>query len=396
MSEITWTLKTFNLNDLTDYYKNPRSLTKQQFDQLKKSLDKFGMIDKPIVNADDKNTVIGGHQRLRVLRSENAGKVECWYPSRELDEKEVEELNIRLNKNTGNFDFDILANEFEMPDLLEWGFDGAEFGFNLSEDDDVNTDAEPQIDKASELCEKWGVKLGQLWLLGDHRIICGDCTDKSIVDRLMAGEYAACMWTDPPYGVDYVGKTKDALTIQNDNSFDIDDLLHGSFSRADAILIDGAPFYIAHPAGALCLKFGNAVLATGWLYHETLIWVKNSMVLGHSDYHYMHEPIIYGWKGKNRKWYSDRKQVTVIEVDRPSRSELHPTTKPIELIEICLKNSTQRDDIVYEPFSGSGSTLVACENLKRKCRAIEIDPAYVAVAIQRWVDVTGGKPELVQ
>ena len=130
MNEITWSLKTFQIDELTDYAKNPRSLTKQQFEQLKKSLDKFGLIDKPIINADEKHTVIGGHQRLRVLRSENQKSVECWYPSRELDEKEVEELNIRLNKNTGSWDFDVLANEFELPDLAEWGFEPFELGVN--------------------------------------------------------------------------------------------------------------------------------------------------------------------------------------------------------------------------------------------------------------------------
>ena len=164
MNGITWNLKTFNIDELTDYSKNPRSLTKQQFEQLKKSLDKFGLIDKPIINADEKNTVIGGHQRLRVLRSENQKSVECWYPSRELDEKEVEELNIRLNKNTGDWDFDTLANNFEVGDLMDWGFTEMELG--LYPEEDAPEDMEPQIDKAEELRVKWGVETGQLWGLG--------------------------------------------------------------------------------------------------------------------------------------------------------------------------------------------------------------------------------------
>ena len=172
MNEITWSLKTFQIDELTDYAKNPRSLTKQQFEQLKKSLDKFGLIDKPIINADEKNTVIGGHQRLRVLRSENQKSVECWYPSRELDEKEVEELNIRLNKNTGDWDFDTLANEFELDDLMDWGFTEMELG--LYPEEDMPDDVEPQIDKAEELREKWGVKTGNMYGLGAFTV-CPKC-----------------------------------------------------------------------------------------------------------------------------------------------------------------------------------------------------------------------------
>jgi len=172
MNDITWSLKTFQIDELTDYSKNPRSLTKQQFEQLKKSIDKFGLIDKPIINADEKNTVIGGHQRLRVLRSENQKSVECWYPSRELDEKEVEELNIRLNKNTGSWDFDTLANNFEVGDLMDWGFTEMELG--LYPEEDMPDDVEPQIDKAEELREKWGVKTGNMYGLGAFTV-CPKC-----------------------------------------------------------------------------------------------------------------------------------------------------------------------------------------------------------------------------
>lgn len=400
-SDIHWSLREYKIGDLTDYSKNPRQLTESQYKQLKTSLDKFGMIDKPIVNADNRNTIIGGHQRINVLRKVGAATVTAWVPSRELTEKEVEELNIRLNKNTGEWDFDILANEFEFDDLLSWGFDENEligFGADAENAEDLNSgaDAEPEMDKADELLEQWGVKSGQLWQLGKHCLIVGDCTDTNTVRRLMGSEQAQMMWTDPPYGVNYVGKTKDALRVQNDDKEGLDALLAGAFSCADAVLMDGAPFYIAHPAGALCLKFGQAVLAAGWLFHETLIWVKDSMVLGHSDYHYKHEPIIYGWKGKNRKWYSDRKQTTVLEFDRPSRSELHPTIKPVELIEDGIQNSSRPNDIIYDPFAGSGSTLIACENLNRACRAIEIYPPYAAVIIQRWSDLTGEEPALIQ
>lgn len=397
MSEIKWNLKTYKIADLTDYYKNPRQLNEKQFNQLKKSIDKFGMIDKPIINADKKNTIIGGHQRLHVIRADKSESVECWVPDRELDEKEVEELNIRLNKNTGEWDFDVLANSFEMDDLLEWGFSHDELQIDgiSFEEENLPDDVEPQIDKAEELREKWGVETGQMWKLGEHRLVCGDCRDDLLISRLMHGENAVAMWTDPPYGVDYVGKTKDALTIEGDGADGLQQLLSGAFLTADSILGDGSPIYVAHPSGALQMIFGKCFTDVGWKFHETLVWVKDSMVLGHSDYHYKHEPILYGWKGKNRKWYAGRDQVSVFDIPRPKRSELHPTMKPPELVEAMLKNSTKKDDIVYEPFSGSGTTIIACERLLRKCRAVEISPAYVAVIIERWTNLTGKKAELI-
>lgn len=202
----------------------------------------------------------------------------------------------------------------------------------------------------------------------------------------------SCMWSDPPYGVNYVGKTKDALTIENDGSEDLPSLLDRCFSVADSVLMDGAPIYIAHPAGVLSLIFGQKFVEAGWKFHETLVWIKNSMVLGHSDYHYKHEPIIYGWKGSNRKWYAGRDQVSTLEYDRPQRSELHPTMKPIDLVIHCINNSTRKNDLVYEPFCGSGTTLLACENTNRKCRSVELSPDYCAVILQRFKDATGKEP----
>ena len=200
------------------------------------------------------------------------------------------------------------------------------------------------------------------------------------------------MWSDPPYGVLYTGKTKDALTIENDDAAGLPGLLSAAFGTADEVLAEGAPIYIAHPPGALSVVFGQCFLGVGWHLHETLVWVKNSMVLGHSDYHYKHEPILYGWKGANRRWYAGRDQVSVFEVDRPSRSEEHPTMKPVDLIIAHLQNSTRRGDLVLEPFAGSGSTIIACESLSRCARAVEIEPRYAAVCLKRWADMTGIAP----
>ena len=203
------------------------------------------------------------------------------------------------------------------------------------------------------------------------------------------------MWTDPPYGVSYVGGTDAKLEIQNDTVEGLPELIRSAFSVADGVLENGAPIYVAHPAGRLSVAFGQAFIETGWHFHETLVWVKDSLVLGRSDYHFQHEPMIYGWKkGANRWWYAGRKETTIFEIPRPKRSEDHPTMKPVELVEVLLSNSTRAGDIVWEPFGGSGTTLVACERLRRRCASTEIDPKYVAVALERWHQMTGQEPTL--
>lgn len=380
MSEIKWNLKTFKISELTDYYKNPRQLTKQQFEQLKKSLDKFGLIDKPIINADEKHTVIGGHQRLRVLRSENQKSVECWYPSRELDEKEVEELNIRLNKNTGDWDFDTLVNNFEVGDLMDWGF--TEIDLGLYPEEDMPDDVEPQIDKAEELRVKWGVESGQLWQLGEHRLICGDCTDRAVVERVMGGEVADILFTDPPYGVDVVGNagniggdTKNAKAgiyhkvVGDDKPFSPAHL----FSLAETVLLWGANYFCLDlpEVGQWIVWDKNRPEGTTFSDCE-LVWTNKS---GTSIKKYK-----CTWDGFHKEGESGKR--------------FHPTQKPVKVIEDILTD--HNGQFILDPYLGSGTTLIACERLGRKCRAVEISPAYCAVAIQRWVDVTGGEPEVVQ
>jgi len=257
-------------------------------------------------------------------------------------------------------------------------------------------DVEPEIDKAEELREKWGVNLGDMWQLGEHRIICGDCTDKAVVDRVMMGERADMVFTDPPYGVDYTGKTKDALKIKNDNM--TEDELRTSvekwFDTCAAVCRPGAYWLATVPPGPL-----HEVFLSDWkrrgILRQVMVWVKDSMVLGHSEYHYRHEPILFGWIPGDRLKNTDRTKTTVWEFDRPKASREHPTMKPLAMWEYGIEQHSATGDILFEPFSGSGTTIIACERLKRKCRAIEIGPKYVAVSIERWVDVTGGTPELI-
>ncbi len=260
-------------------------------------------------------------------------------------------------------------------------------GEGLTDPDDVPEVLEPVT------------KTGDLWLLGEHRLLCGDSTSVGDVGALMLGEQAALMWTDPPYGVSYEGKTEQALHIANDGEDGLAALLSAAFRAAAQALEPGAPFYIARPAGALSVTFGIAILGAGWRLHEELQWVKDSMVLGHSDYHLRHETVVYGWlPGEGRsgrgnhggsRWYGDNSQTSVFEIPRPKASREHPTGKPVALVEAHLTNSSMVGGLVYEPFSGSGTTLIACERLGRRCYAMEIEPRYVDVAVRRWEEFTG-------
>lgn len=403
--KIKWTLKTLKLSDLTDYYKNPRQITEKEFKQLRTSLEKFGMIDKPIVNADAANTVIGGHQRKHVLEDGGVTECECWVPDRELTEREVEELNVRLNRNVASWDFDILANEFELDDLLDWGFEeGKLFGNGFDEPEtNAGADAEPQINIADELREKWGVESGQLWQLGEHRIVCGDCTDKAVVDRLMSSERADAVITDPPYNVSYSSlgsNTESWGKIENDEMSDEDFYLWllKVGKSINYVLKNGAAIYLCHgDTDRKSIPFIDIFRDIGWKRSSTIIWAKQAASMGWQDYRSQHECLSYGWKeGSEHFFVNDRTQTTVWQIDRDASSKyLHPTQKPVELFEKAINNSSKAGDLVFEPFSGSGTTIIACENLKRKCRAVEISPNYVAVAIQRWADLTGGTPELV-
>ncbi len=220
----------------------------------------------------------------------------------------------------------------------------------------------------------------------------------------MAGKTASCLWTDPPYGVNYQGGTPDALTIANDDPQGLAGLLRSALGNVAEVMLPGSPFYIAHPAGPLALVFGQVVTELGWRLRQTLVWVKDSLVLGHADYHYRHAPILYGYlpggtgrRGRGGKgWFGDDAQTSVFEVPRPKASPDHPTSKPVALITAMLANSTRQGDLVLDPFGGSGSTLVASEQLERRCNLVELDPKYCDVVVRRWEVLTGKQAERIQ
>jgi len=395
LGKINWTLRTFMIDELTDYYKNPRSLSEKEFKQLKTSLDKFGMIDKPIVNADSANTIIGGHQRKHVMEATGVKECECWIPDRELSEKEVEELNIRLNKNTGSWDFDTLANEFQLDDLLDWGFDKGELDLDLWADD-APEDVEPQIDKAEELRVKWGVESGQLWQLGEHRLICGRCNDVEIIKKLNVEEDCILV-TDPPYcsGGSQEAQKKSGTwgVIDSDN---LSTRGYQTLMKSMIQLFPARAYYI-FTDWRMWITLYDLMEGEGQPVRNMIVWAKDNPAMG-GIWRTQHELILFASQQNQAKEKGEGSIGNVLTSPRTG-NKLHFTQKPTELIEKIITNDStavgRGDSVVVDGFLGSGTTLIACERLGRKCRAVEISPAYVAVAIQRWVDVTGGEPVLL-
>ena len=283
--------------------------------------------------------------------------------------------------DTSEFDFDLLNADFGTDTLQEWGLD---VDFTLVDDTEVIEDEVPE--EVETRC-----KLGDIWQLGEHRLMCGDSTAIDDVQKLMKGELADLLITDPPYNVNYEGKTKDRLKIENDQMSDgnFREFLRDAFVCADSVMKPGAVFYIWH-ADREGYNFRGACRDACWQVRQCLIWNKNAMVMGRQDYHCKHEPCLYGWKeGASHLWASDRKQTTVIDYNKPQRNGEHPTMKPVGLFDYQIKNNTKDSDIVLDLFGGSGTTLIACEQNGRKARVMELDAHYCDVIIQRWENLTG-------
>lgn len=269
-------------------------------------------------------------------------------------------------------------------DAVEWKPDG-KVEYNVQEDEAPDA---PKVPKS---------KLGDMYQLGKHRLLCGDATDTQAVATLMGKQQADMFLTDPPYNVAYVGKTKDALTIQNDKQSDdkFREFIRSAFAAANNHLKNGGVFYIWH-ADSEGYNFRGACQDVEWQIRECLIWLKNSLVLGRQDYHWKHEPCLYGWKGGNAHlWNNDRKQTTILEFDRPTKSKEHPTMKPVKLIAYQIGNNTIEGQVVLDTFGGSGSTLIAAEQTNRVCYTMELDPKYVDVIIERWENLTGKKAKKI-
>ena len=374
---------------------NPRKKLKpgdSEYEKIKKSIEEFGFADALVVNKD--MTIIGGHQRLTVAMELGYTEVPCTVV--DIDKTREKALNIALNKITGAWDEALLAEllkDIEASGLspMMTGFEPPEMEqlFNKVASKEVNED---EFDVESELKKPTISKLGDLWHLGRHSAICGDSTGEETYKVLMDGVKANVVVTDPPYNVD-VEET--AGKIMNDNMADQDfyKFLLSAYTRMHESLADDGSIYVFH-ADTEGLNFRKAFKDAGFYLSGCCIWKKNALVLGRSPYQWQHEPCLFGWKANGKhEWYSDRKQTTIWEYDRPKASKDHPTMKPVQLMAYPIRNSSMTNGIVLDPFLGSGSTLVACEETDRVCRGVELDPKFVDVIVKRYIELKEGKAE---
>lgn len=458
---ISMNTETIKLSQININARNPRKITEEQLKRLVRSLLIFPeMLNLRPIAIDETYTALGGNMRYRALtaisgmpeeeirneleqtdsfakktQAEQDALLEYWTQwaqmptavivrADKLTDAQKQEFIIKDNVSFGEWDDAILAEDFDPNELVDWGLgDLAEEGneeADADEDDYTDEDAE----NAPTRCTQ-----GDIWLLGKHRLMCGDSTKESDVARLMGGEQANLLLTDPPYNVDYQGCTKDKMKIANDNMDDVAFLsfLTAAFNCAIQAMKPGAVFYVWH-ADSKGWEFRSALKEVGLVLRETLIWVKNALVLGRQDYQWRHEPCLYGWKdGAAHYFIDDRSQSTVIEdagvdyrkmkkeellkvvlkltdvsvpntviyEDKPTKNDIHPTMKPVKLMARLIRNSTRQGELVLDLFGGSGSTLIACEQIGRKCFMMEYDPKYCDAIIDRWEKLTGEKAERI-
>ena len=379
-----------NTADLLPADYNPRKDLKPgdaEYEKLKRSIEQFGYVE-PVIWNKTTDRVVGGHQRLKVLIDMGLTEVDCVVV--EMSEDKEKALNIALNKISGEWDKDKLA--LLIADLQGADFDVSLTGFDPAELDDlldIGADAkDDDFDVGAELEKPTFSKVGDIWTLGRHRLICGDSTKAETYDFLMGGTKANLVITDPPYNVNYEGS---AGKIKNDNMADdaFYNFLLDAYTQMHSAMADDASIYVFH-ADTEGLNFRRAFADAGFYLSGCCIWKKQSLVLGRSPYQWQHEPCLYGWK-KNGKhqWYTGRKETTIWEFDKPKKNGDHPTMKPIPLLAYPIKNSTMSNSVVLDPFGGSGSTLIACEQTDRICYTVELDEKFCDVIVKRYIEQVG-------
>jgi DNA modification methylase len=381
------------VSDINPAEYNPRKDLKPgdaAYEKLKRSMTEFGYVE-PIIWNEETGNIVGGHQRYKVLIEEGHTEVECVVVK--LSSEKEKALNVALNKVTGDWEFEALADlikdlEAQDFDVTLTGFDAAEIEdlFSQVHDKDA-TDDDYDVNKALE--EAAFVKPGDIWILGRHRLLCGDATSAEDVEKLMDGKKANLVLTDPPYNVDF--ESASGLKIQNDKQ-DNDTFykfLFASFENMAEHTAPGGSIYVFH-ADTEGLNFRKAFIEAGFHLSGVCIWKKNALVLGRSPYNWIHEPILFGWKrGGKHKWFTGRAETTVWNYDKPKKNGDHPTMKPVPLLCYPIKNSSQVNGIVMDLFGGSGSTLIACEQIDRICHTLEIDPKYATVIVKRFIKQVG-------
>lgn len=384
-----------NINRLVPYARNARTHSKEQILQLRASLREFGFVNPVIVDKD--LNVIAGHGRILAAKEEGITEIPCVF-AEHLTEAQKRAYIIADNRLALNADWDAEMLSVEIADLLGsdfdinlLGFDDAELNKLLGGIEDVKDD---DFDVESELQKPAITKPGDLWLLGIHRLVCGDSTKPDTFALLMDGKLANLVVTDPPYNVNYEGT---AGKIKNDNMAGdkFYQFLLDAFTLSEKAMAKDASIYVFH-ADTEGLNFRRAFSDAGFYLSGTCIWKKQSLVLGRSPYQWQHEPILFGWKkaGKHA-WYSDRKQSTIWDFDKPRKNADHPTMKPVPLIAYPILNSSMTGCIVLDPFGGSGSTLIACEQTDRVCYTVELDEKFCDVIVKRYIEQVGGSQNVI-
>ena len=387
----TTNMELVEINKLVPYVNNARTHSPEQINKLRSSLREFGFINPVIIDKD--YGIIAGHGRVIAAREEGIDKVPCVFVDH-LTEAQKKAYIIADNRMALDAGWDEELLRVEIEALQAEAFDVSLTGFDEKEITDLFKDTQAEVkdddyDLTAALEKAAFVKKGDVWVVGRHRLVCGDATNAEDVDKLCEGKRVNLILTDPPYGVSF--KSASGLTIQNDSmkNEEFYSFLLAAFKNMVSHLEPGGSAYVFH-ADTEGLNFRRAFIDAGLHLAGCCIWVKNSLVLGRSDYQWQHEPVLYGFlKNGKHQWYSDRKQTTIWNFDKPKRNENHPTSKPLDLLSYPLKNSTQENAIVLDTFGGSGSTLMACELTNRICYTMELDEKYASVILRRYVEDTG-------
>lgn len=385
------------VNDLIPYINNSRTHSEEQVNQIIASINEFGFTNPLLI--DEKDNIIAGHGRLLASKKLGMEEVPC-IVLKGLTEAQKKAYIIADNKMALNAGWDEQLLKIELENLKELDFDLDLTGFNVDELDDILGKNEEEIeivedDFEVEVPEEPKAKLGDIYQLGNHRLMCGDSTSEEDVAKLMNGEIADLVVTDPPYNIAI--ENSQGMTIKNDNmeKNQFLEFLTKAFNCLNISLKKGGAFYVWF-ASREHINFETALNKNGLEVRQELIWNKSSLILGRQDYQWKHEPCLYGWKdGASHLWASDRKQTTVIDFNKPQRNGEHPTIKPIGLFDYQIKNNTKPGDVVLDLFMGSGTTIMACEQNGRIAYGMELDPKYVDVIINRWETFTGKKAELI-
>jgi len=386
-----------SINDLKSDHKNARRRTDRSSDLIKESLQRYGAARSIVI--DEENRILAGNgtidgakaagiRRVRIIESEGDEVIAVRRTGLSEEQKVGLALADNRTADLSEWDLEMLHRLSEEHELDPWfNQDDLDELLNVVEVDPVEGNTDP--DAVPDAPEEPITKPGDLWILGNHRLLCGDSTNPQHLQRLMDGQLADLWLTDPPYNVDYEGGT--GLKIQNDNMADGEfrQFLCDVYSTANQVLKPGAAFYIWH-ADSEGYNFRGAAQDNGWKVRQCLIWLKSSLVMGRQDYQWKHEPCLYGWTdGAAHTWNSDRKQTTILEFDKPKKNGQHPTMKPVDLFQYQIDNSTKPNQLVLDSFGGSGTTIIACERIRRHARLMELDPAYCDVIVQRWSEFTG-------